>query len=151
MAKKTIPSPAAPSSEAIISKRLKNPSASVKIPSFGRISFWVVVDASLEKNRISNFGFETNGSEKFVAILTQGFSYFMNLSHDESEIFSLEMFARKFDVSPEEKILVEYAYTCIRDAISRLPFDDPLSRAIGKISRLHDEFPLGHMGSDDED
>lgn len=133
------------------SKRLKNPSASVKIPSFGKASFWVTMDASLEKNKISNFGFETNGSEKFVSILTQGCSYFTNLTHDESEIFSLEMFARKFNASSEDLILVEYAYSAIRDVISRLPFDDPLSKAIGKISRIRGEFPLGEIGADDED
>lgn len=135
----------------IISRRLKNPQASVKTPSYGLTNFWVIVDASLEKNKISEFGFETNGGEKFVAILTQGFSYFTGLTHDESEVFSLDMFLRKFDVSTENRVLVERAYHCIKDVISRLPFDDPLSKAIGKLSHFRDEFPLGNMGADDED
>ncbi|MBM3282437.1 MAG: hypothetical protein FJY86_03820 [Candidatus Diapherotrites archaeon] len=147
MPRKPVPSDDA----AIISRRLKKPHASVKIPSFGLMDFWVIVDASLEKNKISEFGFETDGGEKFAAILTQGFSYFIGLTHDESEVFSLEMFLRKFEVSADDRVLVERAYHCIKDVISRLPFDDPLSKAIGKLSHFRDEFPLGYMGADDED
>ncbi len=147
-----MPSPKkAESSPASFSKRLKNPHASVKIPSFGSVSFSVTMDASLKDNKISDLGFETNGSPRFVAILAQGCSYFIGLSHDEAEIFSQSMFARKFDVSGEEKELVDYAWSAIQDVISRLPFDDPLSKAIGKISRLHDEFPLVDQFADDED
>lgn len=133
------------------SKRLKNPHASVKIPSYESLSFSVTMDASLKNNKIGDLGFETNGSPRFVAILAQGCSYFIGLSHDEAEIFSQSMFARKFDVSPDEKVLVDYAWSAIQDVIARLPFDDPLSKAIGKISRLHDEFPLVDQFADDED
>ena len=133
------------------SKRLKNPSASVKIPSYESLSFSVTMDASLKNNRIGDLGFETNGPPRFVSILAQGCSYFIGLSHDEAEIFSQSMFARKFDVSPDEKVLVDYAWSAIQDVIARLPFDDPLSKAIGKISRLHDEFPLVDQFADDED
>jgi hypothetical protein len=143
--------PASTNNSPIISRRLKKPFVSVKIPSFNQMDFWVIIDASLEKNKISEFGFETNGGEKFAMLLTQGFSYFIGLTHDESEIFSQEMFLRKFEVSSEDRVLVECAYHCIKDAISRLPFDDPLSKAIGKLSHFRDEFPIGSMGADDED
>lgn len=111
----------------------------------------MVVDASLSKNRIADFGFETNGPPAFISILVQGFSYFTNLSQDEAEIFSLALFSKKFSVSPAENVFVLYAYTAIQDTIARLPFDDPLSRAVNKISRLHDEFPIGDLTADDED
>ncbi len=141
-----------PSKEAVVhassfSRRLKNPQATIKISSFGTASFSVILDASLSHNIISDIGFETLGPPEFISILTQGCSYFIGLSHDEAEIFSLSMFSKKFAVSPQEKVFVEYTWSAIHDVISRLPFDDPLSRAIGKISRLHDEFPI--TGDDD--
>jgi hypothetical protein len=105
----------------------------------------------LSKNRISDFGFETNGPPTFISILVQGFSYFTSLTQDEAELFSLTIFSKKFSVSPAENGYVSYAYTAIQDAIARLPFDDPLSRAVNKISRLHDEFPIGDLTADDED
>ncbi len=139
------------SKSSAFSRRLKNPQATIKITSFGTASFSVTLDASLSHNIISDIGFETQGPPEFISILTQGCSYFIGLTHDEAEIFSLSMFSKKFTVSPQERIFVEYAWSAIQDVIARLPFDDPLSKAIGKISRLHAEFPIGGDEMDHED
>ncbi len=146
-----MPAPAKSAKSSPFSKRLKNPQSSVKISSFGRALFSVTMDASLSKNKIADIGFETTGPAEFVSILAQGCSYFIGLSHDEAEVLALDLFSKKFSVSPQERVYVEYAWSAIQDVISRLPFEDPMSKAITKISRLHDEFPLIVSKEDEED
>ncbi len=131
--------------------RLTKPDANVRIHSFANLSFFVEMDSSLKKNVISDFGFDTNGPSDFTIILSRGCALFIGLSHDEAEKLTLDVFSTKLTISHAEKQHGLYAWTVIQDVIARLPFNNPMSRAIGKISKLHDEFPLGEMGIDSED
>jgi NifU-like protein involved in Fe-S cluster formation len=131
--------------------RLKSPDARITSRFSGTTPFSLTLDAILKDEKVGSFGFETDGSPAFQSLLSKSCSLFVGKSQSEAEALALVFFSTEINPTLEQKEYVSFVWNVLQDVVARLPFDDPLSRTVRKISKLHDEFPLGDMGMDSED
>lgn len=143
-----MPSQASPRSFA---RRLSKPDASLRSKFGGSTPFEVTLGISLKKGRIDALGFETDAPATIIDWLNRSCALFVGKNQDECEALTLDVFTASLNPSSDVRPLAVFSWNLIQDVIARLPFGDPMSKMIGKISRLHDEFPLGDRKIDEED
>lgn len=132
-------------------KRLKDPHSTVRSSFAGSTPFRVTLDAKVEKGKVSDLGFETDAPVEGVRILNTSCALFVGKTQEECDALDLSSFLSTISLEHELRPLGVFAWNVIQDAIARLPFNDPMSKMIGRISKWHDEFPLGDPKADEED
>ncbi|MFH0969930.1 MAG: hypothetical protein V1776_00500 [Candidatus Diapherotrites archaeon] len=130
---------------------LKSPDAFVQLRFAGTTSFSLRLEAKRKGDALVDFGFHTDGPVVFALFLSRSLALFLNQSSTTAESITLSSFHDSLSPSPDEKEYSLFVWNAIQDVIARLPFDDPLSKMLGKISRMNDEFPLGDGNKDDDD
>ncbi|MEK6821284.1 MAG: hypothetical protein AABY11_02715 [archaeon] len=147
-----MPSPSVHSPASPFETRLKKPDASIRTRGPGSESLTLHLDACLSNGKLSALGFSSDASPAFRAFFSRACALFLGKTQVELEQFGLSAAHEALSpFSPEEKSWVLFSWNVLQDVTSRLPFDDPMSRMITKISRLHDEFPSGKLSADEED
>lgn len=131
--------------------RLSKPHFTFTLSGWGSLDFSTTLDGMLKNNRFVEFGFVTKGPASFSRVFSSVCAFVIGKTPDEISRWSVPELVSACSFSPDERAYVEYSLSLIQDASSRVPSDDPLSRALGKISRLHDEFPMGDRTADEED
>ena len=132
-------------------KRLKDAHSTIRSSFAGSTPFKVTLDAKVERGKVSDFGFETDAPAEGVRILNASCALFVGKSQEECEALDLSIFLSTLSLEHEFHPLGVFAWNVIQDAIARLPFNDPMSKMINRISQWHDEFPLGDPKADEED
>jgi hypothetical protein len=135
----------------IINERLSNPTNSFSLNSFGENDFSLTIDIFQKSAKIAQIGFKTKGNEKFQKTVFKISGLFIGKTPLEAEELTFNSCLEKINAAPEEQSFVLYAWTVLQDVISKLPSNDPLSKAKEKIGRLQDEFPVHPKPFDFED
>jgi hypothetical protein len=132
-------------------KRLKESHSTVRSSFAGSTPFQVVLDARVERGKVADLGFETDAPAESVRVLNDSCALFLGKSQEECEAVTLSMFLSTLSLEHERHPVGIFAWNVVQDAIARLPFNNPMSKMIGRISQWHDEFPLGNPTADEED
>lgn len=132
-------------------RRLKDPHSTIHSTFKGATPFAITLDASVKGDKVSSLGYSSDAPPDCVRILDDSCVLFVGKSREECEAFDLSLFLESLSLSPDARPVGVFAWNVIQDAIARLPFGDPLSKAIHRISAWHDEFPLGDPKADEED
>ncbi len=101
--------------------------------------------------KVTKIDFSSRGPEPFHRIVAKGCAFFRGKTLSQIEQVTLPVFLEEIDPSPEEKPFAEYALSALQDVVSRLPFDDPLSKALTRLHVLNREFKYGTLLPDLED
>jgi hypothetical protein len=132
-------------------KRLKNPHSTIRSTFGGVTPFKITLDASAKDGKLSELGYEADAPPESIRILDASCALFVGKTHDECEAFDLSLFLNTLSPPSDLRPVGVFAWNVIQDAIARLPFGDPMSKMIHRISQWHDEFPLGDPKADEED
>ena len=135
----------------VTNKRLSNPTNSFSLDSFVDNDFSLTIDIIQKSDKIAQIGFETKGNEKFQTVVSNISHLFIGKTPLEAEEITIAVCLEEIKASSEERSFVLYAWTVLQDVISKLPSNDPLSKAKGLIEDLQKEFPIKPKPFDFED